>query len=91
VNQFQTAVPWLRVEVIREFSADLPANRRQLRPKSREIIHASGKTPDAARWSAFDADISPMIGKSAAEFKRLVRPGHIIGSVVVAGTASDGG
>ena len=36
----------------------------------------------------FADDIAPMIGKSADEFRGLIRPGHIVGSVVVAGAYS---
>jgi len=51
----------------------------------RIAIHASSSVPEAEAWLDFDYDVAPMVGKSAEEFRRLIRPSRVIGSVLVTG------
>ncbi len=64
---------------------------RTLRLPARIAIHASSKAPDAGKWQNFDDEIAPMVGMSAAEFRKLIHPGCIVGSVVVTGVIQPGG
>lgn len=58
---------------------------RNIRLPCRIAIHASSSIPSAAAWRDFDSDVASMVGKSADEFRPLIRPGCIIGSVLVSG------
>lgn len=78
--------PWASL-IVRGYK---PVENRSWPPRGislpcRIAIHASSFVPDAGKWQDFDYDVAPMIGKSADEFRPLIRPGCIVGSVVVSG------